>query len=100
MITFLPGTGEAGWLLSRSSCTAAGRPSSPSNRYAGLPASSPSNTSDLWGRVVKAYGVDTSYQAVDELMLLVGAAGYRSGHWLDKAKRDLNGLLYADGMPG
>ncbi|MGH3907524.1 MAG: acyl-CoA dehydrogenase family protein, partial [Pseudonocardiaceae bacterium] len=55
-------------------------------------------SADLWGRVAKAYGVDTAYQAVSELILLVGAAGFRFGHWMDKAKRDLNGLLYADGM--
>lgn len=53
---------------------------------------------DLWARVGKAYGVDTAFQAVGELVPLVGAVGFQAGHPLAKARADLAGLLYADGI--
>jgi alkylation response protein AidB-like acyl-CoA dehydrogenase len=53
---------------------------------------------ELWGCAVKAHGVDIAYAAASELTLLVGAPGFTSGSALAKARRDLNGLLYADGI--
>jgi alkylation response protein AidB-like acyl-CoA dehydrogenase len=53
---------------------------------------------DLWGRCAKALGVDLARQAVDDLVVLVGARGFEAGHVLQKARRDLEGLRYADGM--
>ena len=51
-----------------------------------------------WGCAVKAYGVDTAYRAVSELALLAGARGFVAGCATAKAVRDLNALLYADGI--
>ncbi|MEU8151813.1 acyl-CoA dehydrogenase family protein [Nonomuraea sp. NPDC048901] len=53
---------------------------------------------ELWGCTVKAYGVDVAYTTVSELTLLVGALGFTADSALAKARRDLNGLLYADGI--
>jgi alkylation response protein AidB-like acyl-CoA dehydrogenase len=53
---------------------------------------------ELWGCAAKAHGVDTAYAAVSELSLLVGAPGFAADSQLAKARRDLNGLLYADGI--
>jgi alkylation response protein AidB-like acyl-CoA dehydrogenase len=53
---------------------------------------------DLWARLGKAHGVDVAYQTVDELVPLVGAIGFQAGHPLAKARTDLAGLLYADGI--
>jgi len=52
----------------------------------------------LWGSVVKAHGVDVAYQAASELTLLAGAAGFAADSRTAKACRDLNALLYADGI--
>ncbi len=52
----------------------------------------------LWGCAVKAHGVDTAYQAAAELALLAGAGGFAAGSRIAKARRDLNGLCYADGI--
>lgn len=52
----------------------------------------------LWGRSTKALGVDLAREATDELSVLVGAAGFTAGHHLQKARRDLDALRYADGM--
>jgi alkylation response protein AidB-like acyl-CoA dehydrogenase len=52
----------------------------------------------LWGCAVKAHGVDVAYQAASELTLLAGAAGFAAGSRTAKACRDLNALLYADGI--
>ena len=52
----------------------------------------------LWGCAVKAYGVDVAYQAVSELALLSGASGFVAGSGTAKTVRDLNALLYADGI--
>lgn len=51
-----------------------------------------------WGCAVKAHGVDAAYRAVSELALLTGAGGFVSGCATAKAVRDLNALLYADGI--
>lgn len=53
---------------------------------------------ELWGCTVKAHGVDVAYTTVSELTLLVGASGFMADSALAKARRDLNGLLYADGI--
>ena len=52
----------------------------------------------LWGCAAKAHGVDVAYAAASELALLAGAAGFAADSQLAKARRDLNGLLYADGI--
>ena len=51
-----------------------------------------------WGCAVKAYGVDVAYRVVSELALLCGASGFVAGSGTAKAVRDLNALLYADGI--
>jgi alkylation response protein AidB-like acyl-CoA dehydrogenase len=53
---------------------------------------------ELWGCAAIAHGVDTAYAAVSELSLLAGASGFAADSQLAKARRDLNGLLYADGV--
>ena len=53
---------------------------------------------DLWARLGKAYGVDTAHRAVTDLVLLLGAAGFQMRHPVAKARHDLTGLLYADGI--
>jgi alkylation response protein AidB-like acyl-CoA dehydrogenase len=56
------------------------------------------STADLWARAVKAYGVDAAYRAATELPLLVGARAFGADSPLTKARNDLAGLLYADGI--
>lgn len=51
-----------------------------------------------WGCAVKAHGIDAAYRAVSELALLTGASGFVAGCATAKAVRDLNALLYADGI--
>jgi alkylation response protein AidB-like acyl-CoA dehydrogenase len=46
----------------------------------------------------KAHGVDTAHQAVAELALLLGATGFQAASPIAKTRRDLIGLLYADGI--
>jgi alkylation response protein AidB-like acyl-CoA dehydrogenase len=53
---------------------------------------------DLWARIGKAHAVDTAHQAVHDLAPLVGATGYRRASAIAKARADLTGLLYADGI--
>lgn len=53
---------------------------------------------DLWARVGKAYGVAAACRSVDELIPLVGAAGFAAASPLIKARGDLAGLRYADGI--
>ncbi|MFD4210202.1 acyl-CoA dehydrogenase family protein, partial [Micromonospora tulbaghiae] len=53
---------------------------------------------DLWSREVKAHAVDTAHRALQELPLLVGAGGFRADSTLAKARADIGGLLYADGI--
>ncbi|MBB5801264.1 alkylation response protein AidB-like acyl-CoA dehydrogenase [Saccharothrix ecbatanensis] len=53
---------------------------------------------ELWGAATKAHGVDTADSAAAELALLLGAAGFRADCLTAKTRRDLGGLLYADGI--
>jgi alkylation response protein AidB-like acyl-CoA dehydrogenase len=53
---------------------------------------------DFAARVGKAAGVDTATRAVADLAPLVGAAGFQRAHPIAKARADLTGLLYADGV--
>jgi alkylation response protein AidB-like acyl-CoA dehydrogenase len=53
---------------------------------------------DLLARVGKAAGVDTAVRAVTDLAPLIGAAGFQRSHPVAKARADLTGLLYADGI--
>ncbi|MEV8509710.1 acyl-CoA dehydrogenase family protein [Actinoplanes sp. NPDC051475] len=53
---------------------------------------------DLAARVGKAAGVDSAVQTVAELAPLLGAAGFQRHHPIAKARADLNGLLYPDGI--
>ncbi|MFG2960821.1 acyl-CoA dehydrogenase family protein [Streptomyces sp. NPDC048291] len=53
---------------------------------------------DLWSREVKAHAVDTAHRALQELPLLVGAGSFRADSALAKARADVGGLLYADGI--
>jgi alkylation response protein AidB-like acyl-CoA dehydrogenase len=53
---------------------------------------------DGFTRIGKASGVDTAHRVVQELAPLIGAAGYQRGHPAAKARVDLTGLLYADGI--
>jgi alkylation response protein AidB-like acyl-CoA dehydrogenase len=55
-------------------------------------------TADLWARSVKAFGIDSAYRASCELPLLIGALGFTARSHLVKARNDLAGLLYADGI--
>jgi alkylation response protein AidB-like acyl-CoA dehydrogenase len=48
--------------------------------------------------VSKAFGVDTAVRVVGELGPLIGAAGFQQTHPISKARRDLDGLLFADGI--
>ncbi|MGP3978993.1 acyl-CoA dehydrogenase family protein [Streptomyces sp. 8N114] len=53
---------------------------------------------DVWARSVKAHGVQTAHRAVEDLAPLVGASGFRADSPIAKARQDLGGLLYADGL--
>jgi len=53
---------------------------------------------ELWGCAAKAHGVDVAHAAASELTLLAGAPGFAADSQLAKGRRDLNGLLYADGI--
>ena len=53
---------------------------------------------ELWGCAAKAHGDDVAYAATADLSLLVGASGFAAASRLVKGRRDLNGLLYADGI--
>jgi alkylation response protein AidB-like acyl-CoA dehydrogenase len=53
---------------------------------------------ERWGAAMKAHGIDTANQAAAELALLLGAVGYRADSPVAKIRRDLGGLLYADGI--
>ena len=52
----------------------------------------------LWGCAAKAHGADAAYQAASELALLAGATSFTADCGTAKARRDLNALLYADGI--
>ncbi|WP_316779989.1 acyl-CoA dehydrogenase family protein [Streptomyces sasae] len=53
---------------------------------------------DVWARATKVHGVETAYRAVQDLAPLIGAGGFRADSPVGKAKADLGGLLYADGI--
>lgn len=53
---------------------------------------------ERWGAAMKAHGIDVANQVAAELVLLLGAAGFRADCQVAKIRRDLNGLLYADGI--
>lgn len=53
---------------------------------------------DLLSRTGKAAGVDVANRVVADLAPLIGAAGYQRSHPVAKARADLTGLLYADGI--
>jgi hypothetical protein len=57
-----------------------------------------SGDGDLWARLGKAHAVDTAHHAVHNLAPLVGADGYRQASAIAKARTNLTGLLYADGI--
>jgi alkylation response protein AidB-like acyl-CoA dehydrogenase len=52
----------------------------------------------LWARIGKAHGVDAARAATDELVPLIGAAGFAAASPLSKARADLAALCYADGI--
>jgi alkylation response protein AidB-like acyl-CoA dehydrogenase len=53
---------------------------------------------EQWGWEMKAHGIDTAHRAAAELGLLLGAAGYQADSPIAKIRRDLEGLLIADGI--
>ncbi|HEX5407769.1 MAG TPA: acyl-CoA dehydrogenase family protein [Pseudonocardiaceae bacterium] len=53
---------------------------------------------ELWGAEMKAHGVDVANQVAGDVAVLLGAAGFRADSQIAKVRRDLNGLLYADGI--
>jgi alkylation response protein AidB-like acyl-CoA dehydrogenase len=53
---------------------------------------------ELLARLGKAAGVDAALRAVTDLAPLIGAVGYQRSHPVAKARADLTGLLYADGI--
>ncbi|MFI5930590.1 acyl-CoA dehydrogenase family protein [Actinoplanes sp. NPDC051494] len=53
---------------------------------------------EQWGWEMKAHGIDTAHHAAGELGLLLGAAGYQADSPIAKIRRDLEGLLIADGI--
>ncbi|PWW53117.1 acyl-CoA dehydrogenase family protein [Actinokineospora spheciospongiae] len=53
---------------------------------------------EAWGAATKAHGVDTAHTTTAELALLLGAAGFRHDTPIAKTRRDLAGLLFADGI--
>jgi hypothetical protein len=48
--------------------------------------------------VTKAHGIDLVNHATADLVVLLGAAGFRADSRVAKMRRDLGGLLYADGI--
>ena len=52
----------------------------------------------LLARLGKAAGIDTAVHAVADLAPLIGASGFQRSHPVAKARADLTGLLYADGI--
>jgi alkylation response protein AidB-like acyl-CoA dehydrogenase len=61
-------------------------------------AHSGADRAEQWSWEMKAHGIDTAHQAAAELGLLLGAAGYRADSPIAKIRRDLEGLLIADGI--
>jgi hypothetical protein len=61
-------------------------------------AHSGADRAEQWGWEMKAHGIDTAHQSAAELGLLLGAAGYQASSPIAKIRRDLEGLLIADGI--
>ncbi|NUS10839.1 MAG: hypothetical protein HOY69_05455 [Streptomyces sp.] len=61
-------------------------------------AHSGTDRAEQWGWEMKAHGIDTAHHAAAELGLLLGAAGYQADSPIVKIRRDLEGLLIADGI--
>ncbi|MDG4794979.1 acyl-CoA dehydrogenase family protein [Micromonospora sp. WMMD1082] len=53
---------------------------------------------DLAARVGKAAGIDTAHRAITDLAPLLGAWGFQQASPIAKARADITGLLYADGV--
>jgi hypothetical protein len=53
---------------------------------------------DVASRIGKAAGVDVGYRAVADLAPLLGACGFQQASPVAKARADITGLLYADGI--
>ncbi|MGH3934448.1 MAG: acyl-CoA dehydrogenase family protein [Pseudonocardiaceae bacterium] len=53
---------------------------------------------ESWGAAMKAHGVDTANHTAAELAPLLGATSFRADSPIAKTRRDLGGLLYADGI--
>jgi alkylation response protein AidB-like acyl-CoA dehydrogenase len=53
---------------------------------------------EMWAGAMKAHGIDIANQASSELALLMGASAFRADCQVAKTRRDLAGLLYADGI--
>jgi alkylation response protein AidB-like acyl-CoA dehydrogenase len=53
---------------------------------------------DVASRIGKAAGVDVGYRAVADLAPLLGACGFQQASSVAKARADITGLLYADGI--
>jgi alkylation response protein AidB-like acyl-CoA dehydrogenase len=53
---------------------------------------------ERWAAAMKAHGIDTANSTAAELALLLGAEGFRADCQIAKTRRDLGGLLYADGI--
>lgn len=57
-----------------------------------------SSRASLWSRAVKAWSVEQAYQAVSELVLIMGAAAIRTDYFVTKTLCDLRAFLMADGI--
>jgi alkylation response protein AidB-like acyl-CoA dehydrogenase len=53
---------------------------------------------DVASRIGKAAGVDVAHRAVADLAPLLGACGFQQASPVAKARADITGLLYADGI--
>ncbi|MEV0108114.1 acyl-CoA dehydrogenase family protein [Nocardia sp. NPDC050799] len=53
---------------------------------------------ERWSAETKAHGIDAANLALKDLSLLLGAAGFRADSQVAKTRRDLGGLMYADGI--
>lgn len=51
-----------------------------------------------WSCAAKAHGVDVAHNLITTAALLVGASSFRAHSHLDKTRRDVTGLLLADGV--
>lgn len=61
-------------------------------------AASDDPNAEMWGAATKAHGIDVAHQTATELALLLGAPGFCADTRAAKTRRDLSGLLLADGI--